>query len=49
MESGGVVTEEPILNEAMYNLKEAGQRIGAIKTRLRASDLVEKANIGELG
>jgi hypothetical protein len=48
MESGGVVTEEQILDEARYNLKEAGQRIRATKPRLRASDLVEKPDIGEL-
>ena len=48
-EIGGVVAgEEPILDEAMDNLKEAAQRIRATQNRLRASGLVDHPNYGEL-
>ena len=40
--------EEPILDEAMDNLKEAAQRIRATQNRLRASGLVEQRNCAEL-
>ena len=40
--------EEPILDEAMDNLKEAAQRIRATQNRLRASSLVDHPNYGEL-
>ena len=48
-ETGGFVAEEePILDEAMDNLKEAAQRIRATQNRLRASGLVDHPNYGEL-
>ena len=40
--------EEPILDEAMDNLKEAAQRIRATQNRLRASGLVDHPDYGEL-
>ena len=40
--------EEPILSEALDNLKESAQRIRATQNRLRASDLVDHPNYAEL-
>jgi len=42
-----VTDEEAVLDEAMENLKEAGQRIRAIQNRLRASALVDHPNYEE--
>ena len=43
-----VTDEEPILEEAMDNLKEAAQRIRATQNRVRASGLVDHPDYGEL-
>jgi hypothetical protein len=40
--------EEPILDEALDNLKESALRIRAIQNRLRASGLVDHPNYMEL-
>ena len=40
--------EEPILDEAMDNLKEAAHRIRATQNRLRVSGLIDHPNYGGL-
>jgi hypothetical protein len=43
-----VAEEEPILDEALDNLKESAQRIRATQNRLRASGLADHPNYAEL-
>jgi hypothetical protein len=43
-----VAEEEPILDEALDNLKESAQRIRVTQNRLRASGLVDHPNYAEL-